>query len=117
MWSRPLLSTRRALAPAIVFFLSACASGGEDATVAPTEERSPPVAVPAEVRPELPAMSSSAAQPAMRTVGHFEGWVEPLTGEAHVSMVHPGQKSAALPGFRDDLRQNRDDGDFESVRG
>ncbi|TVR01703.1 MAG: BspA family leucine-rich repeat surface protein [Deltaproteobacteria bacterium] len=60
---------------------------------------------------------SAHALPGMRTVGQFEGWVDPRTGQAHIEMVDELQpKSAAIPGYRDDVRQNRDEGDFENRR-
>ncbi|TVQ97262.1 MAG: BspA family leucine-rich repeat surface protein [Deltaproteobacteria bacterium] len=61
--------------------------------------------------------ASEAAVPGMRVLGEFEGWVDVGTGRAHIEMVDGTQpKSAALPGYRDNLRQNRDEGDFENRR-
>ncbi|TVQ98677.1 MAG: hypothetical protein EA398_13125 [Deltaproteobacteria bacterium] len=118
MTTRPRLSPTGFATAVACFFLAACSAAPEE--LLPREESPPLPARETEAAsvPERPLLDGeSRALPALRTVGHFEGWVHPLTGEAHVSMVHPGQKSAAQPGFRDDLRQNRDDGDFESVRG
>ncbi|TVR02242.1 MAG: hypothetical protein EA398_08465, partial [Deltaproteobacteria bacterium] len=50
----------------------------------------------------------------VRVVGEFVAHIDPLGGDSWIEMLEPGQK--AVPGFRDDLRQNRDTGPFENRR-
>ncbi|TVR01513.1 MAG: hypothetical protein EA398_09875 [Deltaproteobacteria bacterium] len=61
-----------------------------------------------------PARTSRYALPGMRVIGSFEGSFDPRTLEGHIEMLAPGEK--AVPGFREDLRQNRDEGDFSERR-
>ncbi|TVQ99557.1 MAG: BspA family leucine-rich repeat surface protein [Deltaproteobacteria bacterium] len=57
----------------------------------------------------------SAAAPGLRVLGTFEGWIDPTSMEAHIEMV-VGEPKAAVPGYRDNVRQNRDEGDFSNRR-
>ncbi|TVR02972.1 MAG: hypothetical protein EA398_06495 [Deltaproteobacteria bacterium] len=74
-----------------------------------------PSAPPSTSHPAL-LDAPSAATPGLRVLGTFAGTIDPTGGPSMIHMVGTDDKSAALPGYRDDLRQNRDEGDFDQRR-
>ncbi|TVR02086.1 MAG: hypothetical protein EA398_08630 [Deltaproteobacteria bacterium] len=99
---------------ALVFVLTSCVEmSGHDAP-----EPVPGTPLEGPVRDVAMERSAPVAAPAlagMRTLGTFEGFIDPRTGEAHIEMVDGNRpKSQALPGYVDDLRQNRNSGDFSN---